>query len=130
MNWTRVGSFLAIPASLVAIVAGVYAFGDNFVTKPQFNSQLQKVEIQLAGALKDFRQDFNAEREKRRERDFRIEAEQLKSQEEFYEDKLRQLEQQPPKDDYQKKYFERQLQRTREQHERVQDAIIEIQKMK
>lgn len=131
MSWSKIGAILAIPATLLAIVGGVMAFNNNYVSKDSLNSKVKNVEVQLAGALQEFREDFKDERLDRKERDFRMESQQLQYQIESYEDKLRQFEQSPSKNDnYQKKYYERQLQRSREQHERVQDALIEIQKNK
>jgi predicted aminopeptidase len=127
---SKIGAFLAVPAAIAAIVGGVLAFNGSYVSKDSFESKVQNVEYQLAGVLKDFRDDFQQERQLRREDTFQLKVDHLQSRIEFYEDKLRQLEQTPKKDDYEQRYYERQLDRLRQQHEKLQDALIEIQKAK
>jgi len=126
----KIGAFLTVPAAIAAIVGGVLAFNGSYVSKDSFDSRVQTVEVQLAGALKDFREEFNDERQRRREDTFELQIQQFRTQIEYYEDKLRQLELNPKKDDYEKKYYERQLDRLRKTHEKYQDALIEIQKVK
>lgn len=130
MVLTKIGAILSIPATIAAIVGSVLAFNKSYVTKDSFDYKVQKVEVQLAGALKDFRDDFNNERQLRREENFRIRIQQLQSQQEFYEDKVRELDHSSKKNSYERNYYKRQLERIRNQNEKMQDALIEIQKNK
>lgn len=128
--WAKAGTIIAVIAALVGIITGFVSFSNNYVHKEVFEAKVEKVEIELAGALSDFRDDFKQERLQRQEDDLRLNTHQLQLQEEVIIDKLKLLEKNPKKDDYHIEYLERQLNRTRKQNERTNDVLIEIQKRK
>lgn len=125
---SKIGAFLAVPAAIAAIVGGVLAFNGSYVTKDSFDSKIQAVEIQLAGVLKDFREEVKDDRQQSKKDNFRTQIQQLQHQEEYYADRLNQLEENPTKqNEYQREFYRRQLDRIREQHNKIQEALINIQ---
>lgn len=130
LPWSKISAFLAVPAAIVAIVGGGYAFTQNFVTKTDMKSGMDKVEIQLAGMLEDFRKDYKDERQQRQEHDIRNQHEHLKFQIEYYEDRLNQLIESGRNDKSavrEKSFYERQLERARERLLLYDDALLKLQ---
>ena len=123
--WARAGTIIAIIAALAGIVSGFFSFSSNYVSKDVFEAKVEKVEIELAGALQDFREDFKLERQQRQENDLRIYGDQLNFQEEIYQERLRKLDKEPKKDEHEEQYLKRQLDRTRQRNEKIQDVLIE-----